>query len=87
MGDAARRASEFAKSLERASGLPVVTRDERLTTVQAERLQREGRPARSAEAGRKARRRGDLDMGAAVVLLQSYLDALGRTQAPDEDSA
>lgn len=83
VGDAARRAAEFAKSLERTSGLPVVTLDERLTTVQAERLQREGRKPRSAAAGRKARLRGEADVGAAVVLLQSYLDGLARAARPE----
>jgi putative Holliday junction resolvase len=87
MGEAARKAQAFARALERESGLPVVTLDERLTTVQAERLQREGRRPRSAEAGRKARRRGDADVSAAVVLLQSYLDRQGRPEPPGSGSA
>jgi len=57
----------LAVELEAALGLPVVLRDERLTTVEArERL---------AEAGLKGKRmRAKLDSAAAAVILQEYLD-------------
>jgi len=52
----------------RTSGLPVVYVDERLTSREAER--------RMAETGADAkRRRGSVDMVAASILLQSYLDS------------
>ena len=50
-----------------ATALPVETYDERLTTVTAERLLRQG--------GRKGKaRRQVIDQTAAAVLLQSWLD-------------
>lgn len=52
-------------------GIPIVYHDERLTSAEAERTM--------AAAGADARaRRGSVDMVAAAVLLQSYLDALPR---------
>jgi putative Holliday junction resolvase len=49
-------------------GVPVVYHDERLSSAQAERAM--------ADAGADGRaRRGSVDMVAAAVLLQSYLDA------------
>lgn len=56
-------------------GVPVVYHDERLSSTQAERAM--------AEAGADARaRRGSVDMVAAAVLLQSYLDSRLREQEP-----
>jgi putative Holliday junction resolvase len=51
-----------------ATGLPVIPWDERLTTVQAERILIEGDVSR-------ARRRKVIDQVAAVILLQAWLDA------------
>jgi len=53
--------------LERHTRLPVVYWDERLTTVQAERV------LRSAELSQQ-RRRAAVDQLSAVILLQSYLE-------------
>jgi putative pre-16S rRNA nuclease len=53
------------------TGLPVSAWDERLTTVQAERVLIEG-------GVRRERRREVIDQVAAVILLQSYLDAESR---------
>lgn len=60
----AERARAFADALASALTVPVLTRDERLTTVEAAH----GRP-------RRLRRDGSLDSAAAAVLLQSALDA------------
>ncbi len=66
--DVTRDARRLAKALAAASGLAVVTWDERLTTVQAERSLIEG-------GVRRARRREVVDQVAAALMLQSFLDA------------
>jgi putative Holliday junction resolvase len=58
----------FMERVRRATGLPITPWDERLTTVQAERVLIEG-------GVRRERRREVIDRVAAVILLQSYLDA------------
>ncbi len=63
------KAEEFAGAVGRATGVPVETWDERLTTAQATRTLIEGEV-------RRERRREVIDQVAAVILLQSYLDAL-----------
>ncbi|MGD1083659.1 MAG: Holliday junction resolvase RuvX [Verrucomicrobiota bacterium] len=71
-GPAAEAARKFAASLEHALGLPVKLWDERLTSVQANRL--------LIEAGvSRARRKTKVDQSAAAILLQSYLDAASQT--------
>ena len=67
-GVAAQAAQAEADRLAKALGVPVETHDERLTTVSAERHLRAGQVK-----GR--RRRQVVDMVAAAVLLQSWLDA------------
>lgn len=67
-GTRVRRTEDFMAKTARATGLPVEAWDERLTTVQAERTLLEGNASR-------ARRREVIDQVAAVILLQSYLDA------------
>ncbi len=70
-GTAGRRAritETFMQRVERATGIPVIPWDERLTTVQAERTLLEADLSR-------ARRREVIDQVAAVILLQAYLDA------------
>lgn len=65
-GSAAESASRFAIALGEASGLPVETYDERLTSALSQRrLQERG--------GRVGRDKGQLDRGAAEALLESYL--------------
>jgi putative Holliday junction resolvase len=67
-GMAARKARAFAKVIERVVGLPVLLRDERLTTSQATRS--------LATLGVKgASRRQAVDSAAAAILLQAYLEA------------
>lgn len=64
---------EFKEKLERRTGLPVHTWDERLTTVAADRTM--------MEAGvRRENRREYVDKIAAVLILQGYLDYIGRKQ-------
>lgn len=78
-GEAATSAETLARRLHAQSGLPVHLWDERLTSVEAERLAR--------EAGEKIRgRKGRVDARAAEVLLQSFLDARaqGRRAADGE---
>ena len=58
---------EFQDKLERRTGLPVVMWDERLTTVEADRTM--------MEAGiRRENRKDYVDMIAATLILQGYLD-------------
>ena len=59
---------EFARKVEKRTSVPVRYLDERLTTVEAERVLRE------SGIGLE-KRRGAVDRLAAVLLLQSYLDA------------
>ncbi len=65
---------EFGTRLQERSGLPVFYWDERFTSVEAERVLK---LKRSGPAGGKSRlvQKGQVDRLAAVLLLQSYLDA------------
>lgn len=67
-GPAAESAVRFAAELEEASGLPVRTWDERLSTVEASRAMRAG----GADARRQ---RGRVDKVAAALVLGAYLEA------------
>ena len=61
---------QFVRELRSATGIPVVTVDERLSTVQAQRL------LTDSDRGRRSiRDRGRIDASAAAVILQSYLDS------------
>jgi putative holliday junction resolvase len=60
---------EFADSLQQATGLPVEFWDERLTTVEANRVLR-------SSGISIAKRTAAVDRLSAVILLQSYLDSL-----------
>jgi putative pre-16S rRNA nuclease len=69
-GEAAYHAERFAQALRDFLQLPVVLRDERFTTVQAER--------QLSQAGVRGRtRREVVDQTAATIILQDYLDSLG----------
>lgn len=66
-GPEAVEVESFAKEIERETGRPVVLWDERFTTRLAERV--------LLEAGtRRRRRREVVDMTAAVLILQGYLE-------------
>ena len=60
---------EFARELERKTGLPVEFRDERWTSREAERT------IRGAGVANRERK-PTIDMLSAVILLQSYLDSM-----------
>jgi putative Holliday junction resolvase len=68
---------EFADRLQARSGLAVKLWDERLTTVEAERVLRE------SGAGRDERRRA-VDRLAAVIILEGYLESHSATSAPGD---
>lgn len=57
----------FVEHLKKFTSIPIITWDERLTTVQAERAMRESSMTRR-------KRSQVVDTVAAVILLQSYLD-------------
>lgn len=64
---------EFKEKLERRTGLPVYLYDERLTTVIADKTM--------MEAGvRRENRKEYVDMIAATIILQDYLDRKKRTE-------
>jgi putative Holliday junction resolvase len=66
-----RRYADFAEALRQKTCKPVVLWDESLSTVEAsERLRAGGRSRREAQK--------DIDMHAAAVILQSYLDDQAR---------
>ncbi len=64
---------QFAAALEKAAGRPVILRDERFTTMQAERH------LIAADVSRE-KRKGVIDKIAAQLLLQNYLDSLPRRE-------
>ena len=67
-GPAALKVQEFVAALKSSIAIPVETRDERLTSVQATRS--------LLEAGvRRQNRKEKVDKMAAAILLQSYLDS------------
>jgi putative holliday junction resolvase len=75
LGPAAHKVEEFVASLQGAVAVPIKTLDERLTSVQANRV--------LIQAGvRRERRRAKVDPIAAAILLQGYLDGLGLSAAP-----
>ena len=67
-GPQANRVARFVDALRRETGIPVLSADERYSTVQAERSLRESGVEPSRERGR-------VDAAAAAVILQSYLDS------------
>jgi putative Holliday junction resolvase len=74
-GSAAEETMRFVEEVRKAVSCEVVTWDERLTTVAAERALR--------DAGKKTRAtRGYVDQVAAQMILQGYLDSL--SAQPDE---
>ena len=77
-GERAAATREFAEKLERRTALPVVFRDERLTTVAADRTM--------MEAGiRRENRKEHVDRIAAVLILQGYLDYRKNTEAESRE--
>ena len=72
-----RKAAEFAEKLRRRVGCPVELRDERLTSVEANRALRES----GLTAGK---RQQAVDRVAATLLLQSYLDYLSNERSREK---
>ncbi len=68
VGERAEKTREFAKVLERRTGLPVILWDERLTTVEADEILRDSGVPRGE-------RKKVIDKVAAGVILESYLGA------------
>ena len=69
-GPAALKVQEFVAVLRDAVATPLKTWDERLTSAQAQRFLIQGNV-------RRDKRKEKVDMMAAAILLQSYLDGLG----------
>ena len=70
---------EFMGALTKVVNIPVKTWDERLTTVQAEKALLEADMSR-------AKRKRSIDMLAAQLILQSYLDSRNRHQLNSDGS-
>jgi len=69
MGPATEKVREFVAKLRETITVPIRTWDERLTTVQAQRMLH--------QAGHKAKdQKGKMDQTAAAIILQSYLDSV-----------
>ena len=78
-GVRAEKTREFGEMLERRTGLPVAYWDERLTTVAADKAM--------MEAGiRREHRRDYVDMIAAVLILQGYLDRCAMQEKRNGDA-
>ena len=75
-GAMSNRAHKFGALLEEASGLPVEYCDERLTTVEAQRILQD-----SGVSPKKQREQ--IDEMAAAVILQSYLNTRKPPRSPD----
>jgi putative holliday junction resolvase len=75
LGPAAQKVQTFVTALQPLVNLPIKLLDERLTSVQANRL--------LIQAGvRREQRRQKVDQTAAAILLQAYLDGLGGGDTP-----
>ena len=75
LGPQAQMVLGFVQDLREILGIPILTWDERLSTVEATKILIKG------DLSRKKRKR-KIDMTAAVLILQSYLDSLARKGNP-----
>ena len=79
IGERAELSRRFAEELRERTGVRVELQDERLTSVQAQRMLIETRPGGSG-GGKRSRKKGkgkreeDVDQVAAVLILQAWLD-------------
>lgn len=71
VGERAQACETFKEDLERRTALPVILWDERMTTVESERILMAG-------GVRRENRKAVIDQMAAVLILQSYMDAQNR---------
>jgi putative holliday junction resolvase len=76
----ARRVQAFAERLKQHITIPLTFWDERLSTVEAERLLAERGQGKRGQRGSRRRKRGrqEIDALAAAVILQEYLDHQSR---------
>jgi len=74
LGPAAQQVLDFVDYLKQTFSLPVETWDERLSTVEAERVMLE------ADMSRRKRKK-NVDKIAAAIILQGYLDYINRNQS------
>jgi len=78
VGVQAQITQEFIDALASRTELAIETVDERLTSVEAERRMRERAPA--GRGKRRAPAKGAIDAGAAVLILQAWLDGGGTSR-------
>jgi len=72
-GPAARKINAFCARLRKFTDLPVITCDERMTTVEAHSLLREAGKSPSKARGAE---RGKIDSASAAIILDSYMQSL-----------
>lgn len=73
LGPQAQMAIGFVRELSEVLDVPIITWDERLSTIEATKM------LIRADLSRKKRKR-KVDMTAAIIILQSYLDSLARKE-------
>lgn len=78
VGERAQACETFKEDLERRTALPVILWDERMTTVESERILMAGGVQRE-------NRKAVIDQMAAVLILQSYMDAQNRDTEKGSD--
>lgn len=78
VGERAQACETFKEDLERRTALPVILWDERMTTVESERILMAG-------GVRRENRKAVIDQMAAVLILQSYMDAQNRDTGKGSD--
>ena len=86
VGPRARKAKEFAEQLHAELGLPVHLIDERLTTWEAHQLLDEAGHSRRGASSRQQRKQ-IIDQVAAVLILQSFLEARANLNARAKSDA
>jgi putative holliday junction resolvase len=80
IGPQAEKVKTFIDKLKQQSPVPVESRDERLTTVNAKRLMRESGKKKPPKYFRK----GEFDAAAAAIILQSFLNETRPLEYPPE---
>lgn len=78
VGERAQACETFKEDLERRTALPVILWDERMTTVESERILMAG-------GVRRENRKAVIDQMAAVLILQSYMDAQNHDTEKESD--
>lgn len=72
-GPAARKVNAFCSRLRKITGLPVITWDERMTTVEAQSLLRATGKSPTKSRGAD---RGRIDSASAAIILNAYMQSL-----------